>query len=208
MPRTFVPQLTEPVITLCRSIQPSNSPDYVQVKPGIGAKAVDCFVNVQKQVEAEGGRMQYGWAIWQCSQYYLEAEHHAVYEPVSGSPWVDITPPLLPTINRILFLPDENAVYDFNTDQLRDNIRMPLTDDARVRELCDLSSERTSILNSVPGFGQIRLSGHRARRMDYIEKRRAVLLVELQRDHERNVGRNDPCPCGSGKKDKKCHGVG
>jgi uncharacterized protein YecA (UPF0149 family) len=23
-----------------------------------------------------------------------------------------------------------------------------------------------------------------------------------------NVGRNDPCPCGSGKKFKKCHGVG
>jgi preprotein translocase subunit SecA len=21
------------------------------------------------------------------------------------------------------------------------------------------------------------------------------------------VGRNDPCPCGSGKKDKKCHGA-
>jgi len=22
------------------------------------------------------------------------------------------------------------------------------------------------------------------------------------------IGRNDPCPCGSGKKYKKCHGVG
>jgi preprotein translocase subunit SecA len=22
-----------------------------------------------------------------------------------------------------------------------------------------------------------------------------------------NVGRNDPCPCGSGKKYKKCHGA-
>jgi uncharacterized protein YecA (UPF0149 family) len=25
---------------------------------------------------------------------------------------------------------------------------------------------------------------------------------------ENRVGRNDPCPCGSGKKYKKCHGVG
>ncbi|MCB9647098.1 MAG: SEC-C domain-containing protein [Deltaproteobacteria bacterium] len=24
---------------------------------------------------------------------------------------------------------------------------------------------------------------------------------------ERRVGRNDPCPCGSGKKYKKCHGA-
>lgn len=26
-------------------------------------------------------------------------------------------------------------------------------------------------------------------------------------DDERKVGRNDPCPCGSGKKYKKCHGA-
>jgi preprotein translocase subunit SecA len=23
-----------------------------------------------------------------------------------------------------------------------------------------------------------------------------------------DIGRNDPCPCGSGKKFKKCHGAG
>ena len=27
------------------------------------------------------------------------------------------------------------------------------------------------------------------------------------RRHEPKVGRNDPCPCGSGKKYKKCHGA-
>jgi preprotein translocase subunit SecA len=27
----------------------------------------------------------------------------------------------------------------------------------------------------------------------------------VHREHEK-VGRNDPCPCGSGKKYKKCHG--
>jgi preprotein translocase subunit SecA len=26
--------------------------------------------------------------------------------------------------------------------------------------------------------------------------------------HRREGGRNDPCPCGSGKKYKKCHGAG
>jgi preprotein translocase subunit SecA len=29
--------------------------------------------------------------------------------------------------------------------------------------------------------------------------------VTVRRDEEK-VGRNDPCPCGSGKKYKKCHG--
>ncbi len=32
--------------------------------------------------------------------------------------------------------------------------------------------------------------------------------VETVRRSEPKVGRNDPCPCGSGKKYKKCHGVG
>jgi uncharacterized protein YecA (UPF0149 family) len=29
----------------------------------------------------------------------------------------------------------------------------------------------------------------------------------VRRDADK-VGRNDPCPCGSGKKYKKCHGTG
>ncbi len=32
--------------------------------------------------------------------------------------------------------------------------------------------------------------------------------VKTQRRDEPKVGRNDPCPCGSGKKYKKCHGAG
>ncbi|MFN8209130.1 MAG: SEC-C metal-binding domain-containing protein [Bacteroidales bacterium] len=35
------------------------------------------------------------------------------------------------------------------------------------------------------------------------EERRAPQPVRV----EKKVGRNDPCPCGSGKKYKNCHGV-
>jgi preprotein translocase subunit SecA len=31
--------------------------------------------------------------------------------------------------------------------------------------------------------------------------------VETIQRHAPKVGRNDPCPCGSGKKYKKCHGA-
>jgi len=31
--------------------------------------------------------------------------------------------------------------------------------------------------------------------------------VQQRRTGEHKVGRNDPCPCGSGKKYKKCHGA-
>ena len=33
-----------------------------------------------------------------------------------------------------------------------------------------------------------------------------IAAKTVHRDHEK-VGRNDPCPCGSGKKYKKCHGA-
>jgi preprotein translocase subunit SecA len=32
--------------------------------------------------------------------------------------------------------------------------------------------------------------------------------IKTMRREEPKVGRNDPCPCGSGKKYKKCHGSG
>jgi uncharacterized protein YchJ len=31
--------------------------------------------------------------------------------------------------------------------------------------------------------------------------------VVSRKQYEGEVGRNDPCPCGSGKKYKKCHGA-
>ena len=38
-----------------------------------------------------------------------------------------------------------------------------------------------------------------------VEERRKVM--ERQSPKFKDVGRNDPCPCGSGKKYKKCHGA-
>ncbi len=38
------------------------------------------------------------------------------------------------------------------------------------------------------------------------QPREAVKVIPIKRD-EPKVGRNDPCPCGSGKKYKKCHGA-
>ena len=35
---------------------------------------------------------------------------------------------------------------------------------------------------------------------------KAATVVKDKDDKWADVGRNDPCPCGSGKKYKKCHG--
>ncbi len=44
----------------------------------------------------------------------------------------------------------------------------------------------------------------------FTDEKREEILKELKKSktvrNENKVGRNDPCPCGSGKKYKKCHG--
>ena len=39
------------------------------------------------------------------------------------------------------------------------------------------------------------------------EEVKTTTFVKDKNDPYANVGRNDPCPCGSGKKFKKCHGL-
>jgi hypothetical protein len=200
-----VPVISNEVLSLCRRIHPFNQPGYVEVRPGLNAKALDCFMNVETKVKAEGGAIRYGWALWQPSGFFLAAEHHAVYEPKSGPPWVDITPHRS-DVTRILFLPDEKAFYDMNTDERRDNIRMAVVDDARAGDLFRLYGEYNDILNSVAGFGRVPLTGAPAQRVLEIERRSELLKAELDKAYPLpKLGRNDLCFCGSGKKYKKCH---
>jgi len=53
-----------------------------------------------------------------------------------------------------------------------------------------------------------------AKQKKTIEKIRDLLLESDENDtktleelQEKEAGRNDPCPCGSGKKYKRCHGA-
>ena len=39
-----------------------------------------------------------------------------------------------------------------------------------------------------------------------VEKPKKPMLAAQQPKRVKKVGRNDPCPCGSGKKFKQCHG--
>lgn len=128
-------------------------------------------MNVREKVKLEGGSIRYGWALWQPTGAFLAAEHHAVYEPRSGPPWVDITPRSL-EITRILFLPDEKAVY---ANKLVDNVRLPLVDDERVHEFNHLKGEYTDLLNSVRGAVPQKLES----RVHEIEKRLSLLWTEL-----------------------------
>lgn len=128
-------------------------------------------MNVREKVDLEGGRIQYGWALWQPTGAFLAAEHHAVYEPRSGRPWVDITPHNS-GVAHILFLPDDKAVY---LNKLVDNVRLPLVDDERVPEFFRLKGEIIDILNSGEGC----VPAQTEPRAREIEQRLDLLWTEL-----------------------------
>ena len=193
--------VTSAIIALCNQLSPGNKPAYIPITPTAGSECGYCFQAVLAQVELTGGRMQTGWAIWEWPGVYIEAEHHAVYEPASGSPCIDVTPSSTPEDSRRLFLPDDDAIY--GEGLRRDNKRRPLTNDPNVREFCQLAAERTRIMNTVGGHGLVSVPIVKARQLFSIERRMHFLQGDLV---TRFTPRNAPCPCGSGRKFKVCCG--
>ncbi len=73
-----------------------------------------------------------------------------------------------------------------------------------------LFSEQTRLKNTIPGINVVmphyvvkallKLQAEASFLLD-----RAAQAIRGERQ-EQKIGRNDPCPCGSGKKYKKCHG--
>jgi hypothetical protein len=158
--------------------------------------------------------MQLGWAIWQHSDVFIEAEPHAVFDPDDGTPLIDCTPHTLPTghvCKEILFVSNDSGSYDFNTTDVADNISVPLMNDPRVSQALKLMSEKIRLMNSVPGI-DIVLPQDIAKKILELEYQAMSLMLAATQPRPtqrqlQKIGRNDPCPCNSGKKYKKCCGA-
>ncbi len=210
LPRSFVPQAdSEAVRSLRLALGTDNPAVRVRVAPDAEAKERDCYVNVRAKIEREGGRMQLGWAIWQLGSLFIEGEPHAVFESGDGGRWIDCTPHR-PPFQEILFVPNDSALYDFDTTDMPDNVRVALSDDPSVLEALKLFSEKVALVNTVKGFD---LPPDVSRKATELQVRAESLLLRALWPQpptvtagREKVGRNDACPCGSGKKYKKCHG--
>jgi SEC-C motif len=215
IPEVFVPTAdSKAVQRLRRRLGTERQAVKVSVSIESDAKDRDCFSNVRRKMEREGGRMQLGWALWQHADLFVEAEPHAVFESGTDQTWVDCTPhELLGGVQcrEILFIPDDTSSYDINTTTVSDNVRVSLVDDPRVSEALRLFSEKTKLMNSVPGI-DLPLPEDVAVGVAKLEFRAFSLLSEAMNPvaesrTKQKIGRNDACPCGSGKKFKRCHGL-
>ena len=96
-----------------------------------------------------------------------------------------------------VYLPNKVRVMDVKV------AKAPLTGDSNILVGMDIISMGDFAVSSYDGRTSFSFRLPSTERIDF-------LLLKNQPRHERltggNVGRNDPCPCGSGKKFKKCHG--
>lgn len=202
---TRTPLLVHPAIReLCDRIRPNVEPVFVPIVAGEGDEPSDCFFNVRRRIEREGGSIRFGWSLWEWPRVFVEAEHHAVYVPPDGGAWKDVTPCQFLGSRRRLFLADDTALYDFeNEGQLRDNVRVALSSSPLVQELFNTAAERVRILNSIPGVGAVTASAETARALQ------SAMLKIMELQHEIGMTHTPPrapCFCGRGKMFKQCHG--
>lgn len=187
--------ISKEIIAGCDGIIAGQSPIVVPVIPLNNAKPNDCFNNVSRQVENNGGKQINGWAIWQRANILIEFEAHAVWQ-TTGEELIDITP--LDREEQILFLPD--ARVDYRGFPIPSK-RFALTDSTLVAEYIALWSEYDAICAQYPAYTPIEID--RGTHEAYVYNRR----YEIESLFQKDVGRNDLCPCQSGLKFKKCCGL-
>ncbi len=184
------------------------------------AKERFCFHNVRNVIAEQGGEIVYGWLVWQHGDIFVEAEHHAVWRKPSGQ-LVCVTPQTPPE-NTVTFVPDASAVYDFDAHLITNNIRIALVNDSRLEEVFRVAEQQTQLWNVARRLDPqtLTLPAKDVPKYSALEAKKSLLMVQVfmsrwldvprsaaTPERIERVGRNEPCPCGSGKKYKKCHGM-
>lgn len=197
MKRETTPQkVTDKIIELCNKVVPEAEPIYVSVKVAVWSRLHECFPNVERMVQEQGGQQINGWAIWQWANILVEAEAHSVWQSLDGE-LIDVTPHDNGE-KQILFLRDDSMVY---SEQQIGNVRLAITDSPLVAELIELMQETDVILGDYKPGTKISV-GELQKRLAPMGVRRQAIVEQLNK----KVGRNDLCPCMSGLKYKKCCG--
>ena len=191
------------VTDLCRQLVPDGRPLAVSLRPVHEAEPNNCFEVVARQVRTAGGKASYGWKLAELPYVLIEAQFHAVWRRPDGQ-LLDITPG--PSHGGyIVFVPDARRVYAGRQVKF---VQRALTDHPAVEEYmraCDGEFEFMNRGTRAGQHGQFEFTGPEGAELAEITARKAEALRTL-RQTTPVPSRNDPCPCGSGKKYKRCHG--
>lgn len=197
-PLTITPAIASFAAELARDSRPVEVP----IEPVPDATPLDCFAAVERVVTERGGDIFTGWRIFENPGFWLEAEFHAVWRRPDGL-LLDITPAQAP-FKRALFVPDPSAVYE---GRQVNNRFWPLSGHPAITDFLAAQEREFELMNRGQRaweHGGIRLSGDEMDEYAAIMEAKERSLALLQSARQWRTGRNDPCPCGSGRKHKKC----
>lgn len=182
----FIPQPGNPALAyvaeFCRHVAKDQIPIVIPHKPLPGKPQNECFSIIPEQVIAQGGKQLIGWAIWDTSGLYIEAEFHTVWQDPQGN-LIDLTPRPY-HFETILFLPDPCREY---RGRQVNNIRRPLVDDLDVTRFLHLATRRFEILNKgdlADQHGELALPPRVLRDYRKVEKEVMQLQHRLIRRYE------------------------
>ena len=192
-----IPQLNDSdLIKIIKLIKLEAEPIMVNVKPEEYSIVNECFPNVKKKIERDGGRQIIGWQVWK-TKIMIEAEFHAVWESQDGN-LIDITPKQIP-MSMITFLPDAQRNYE---GQQVNNIRLNITDNLIVDDFIGMAKVEFDFLNKGDRKFQHKVALNESEQQEYNIIRICKDNLELM--VFRDQSRRSVCFCGSGNFYEDC----
>jgi hypothetical protein len=134
----------------------------------------ECFENLKIKIKKDGGRIKYGWTIWECPHILIEAEFHGIWVSPKNDE-IDITPYWV-NIKKILFLPDDTRKYE---GKRVDNIRRSISKNPLVLQFIKACEEVFEFEEKVSPGPVLILKGPELDHHKQLCQKRASLLLQI-----------------------------
>jgi hypothetical protein len=172
-------RVTENIRTVCAELDDTGEPFFVDVSLEHYAERVKCVQNVHSKIDTDGGRIGFGWAIWESPGIVIQAQYHAVWISPEGE-YLDITPKSFHA-DRILFLPDTKGKYNDGSrfNKRFDNARWPLSNDPLVSEFVEICETIFDFEEKVSPGPVLHLEGRYTLFHDALVRKKARLLRKI-----------------------------
>jgi|ERR1035441_6354103 hypothetical protein len=124
------PEVVSPlVLAACRTVVADPEPVHVPVRLEVYSCPDDCHCNAAEKARRDGGRVRFGWVVWEVPDWEIRLEFHSVWQSPQGH-LVDVSPPVHGS-PVVLFLPDPVRVYEGRNIS---SVHYPYSDSSLCRE--------------------------------------------------------------------------